>query len=299
MSTTQMVLEETSSTKISVSKKKLSQIRAKTVLIKYGGNAMIDESSKLRVISDICYLKKLGIIPIVVHGGGPAIGELLAIAGIESEFIGGHRKTDTHAMGFVEMALRGKVNSNLVKLLNLNGVKAVGLSGKDALMVQSIKRIHRYEKNGKFVETDLGHVGDVEIIKTELIRLLLENDYTPVIAPIGVGADGKDYNINADMFAGHLAGALGVEHYVVLTDVDGLRENVHDPDTLISELTIETAEQGIGTIVQGGMIPKIESCLIALRKGAQNAHILNGMTPHSITTQLLTESQLGTKITQE
>lgn len=281
---------------IEVDNTRLEQLKGKTVLIKYGGNAMTDDDCKKNVISDIIRLKELGVIPVVVHGGGPAIKKLLGDVGIESEFIGGHRKTDKEAMHYVEMALSGNVNSEIVKLINAAGYKAVGLSGKDAGMVLAKKRIHRLNIDGQEQEVDLGHVGDVDKIDTQLIHCLIENNYIPVIAPIGVGEDLKDYNINADMFAGHMAGALKADHFMALTNVNGLMADKDDPDTLIRQLTIDDALNQMDKAIQGGMIPKVEACIIALKEGVKTSHIINGMKPHSILEELLTEERSGTII---
>jgi acetylglutamate kinase len=276
----------------------LQHLRGQTILIKYGGNAMVDDSVKQSVIEDITILKKAGAQPVVVHGGGPFIKQLLEQVGIDSEFIDGHRKTDREAMEYVEMALSGNVNGELIKHLNANGVKAVGLSGKDAGLVSANKRQHTVTLDGETTSIDLGHVGDVASVDTTLITQMLELGYVPVIAPIGVGDDLKDYNINADMFAGHVAGALQADHFMALTDVDGLLMNLDDPDSIVHEATIEDIQTMMGNSIQGGMIPKTEACLIALKEGVSQAHILNGTTPHSLL-KSLSEEQSGTIITNQ
>lgn len=270
--------------------------KGQKILIKYGGNAMQSEELKNSVTEDIAILKELGFKPVLVHGGGPAIAETLDMAGIVSEFIGGHRKTDIDAVKFVEMALKGKVNTELIKLLNSKGQKAIGISGKDANMVIAKRRVHSITVDDKTTEVDLGQVGDVDEIDTSLIETLLENDYIPVIAPLGIGRDFETYNINADMFAGNLAGALEADDFIVLTDVDVLREDKDNPDTLIEEINSERVKSEMGNIIQGGMIPKMESCLIALETGVKNAHIINGMNKHSILTLLLSDKKIGTLI---
>lgn len=270
--------------------------KGQKILIKYGGNAMTSDELKNSVTEDVAILKELGFKPVLVHGGGPAIAETLDMAGIVSEFIGGHRKTDIDAVKFVEMALKGKVNTELIKLINSKGQKAVGISGKDANMVIAKRRMHSVTVDDKTTEVDLGQVGDVDEIDTSLIETLLENDYIPVIAPLGIGRDYETYNINADMFAGNLAGALEADDFIVLTDVDGLREDKDNPDTLIEEINSERVKSEMGNIIQGGMIPKMESCLIALKTGVKNAHIINGMNKHSILTLLLSDKKIGTLI---
>jgi len=281
---------------VAVDDGRAARLRGRVVLVKYGGNAMIDETRKQDVIADICALKSLGTAPVVVHGGGPVITELLAEVGVETPFVGGHRKTDREAMAYVEMALSGKVNSDIVKLIGCHGYRAVGLSGKDGSMVTAKKRIHRVREGGRVRRSDLGQVGDVTAVDTHLLQTLIAADYIPVVAPIGVGADLDDYNINADMFAGHLAAALDAAALVLLTDVDGVYLDLDDPATLIPEFTPHAARGEIGRIIQGGMIPKIESCLIALDGGVREARIVSGMSERALLKALLTDERTGTTI---
>ena len=283
-------------TPISCTPEKVNSFKGKIVLIKYGGNAMTDDDIKLGIIEDIVRLKQANIIPVLVHGGGIVIKKLLDDVGIKSEFIGGHRKTDEQAMSYVEMALSGNVNSEIVKMLNSRGVKSVGISGKDAQTVTARKRIHRVIVDGKEEEVDLGHVGDVQRIDTGLIETLVENGYVPVISPVAMGEDLKDYNINADMFAGHMAGALHAKAYVAMTNVDGILTDVGDPGSLIRSIQSDELKSKIGSEIQGGMIPKIESCVIALENGVQQAHIINGTKKHTLLQQLLTDNPPGTVI---
>lgn len=252
--------------------------QGQTILIKFGGNAMKNSDIQENVINNICQLKRNGYKIILVHGGGPAIKETLEMAGIESEFIGGHRKTTDESIAYVEMALKGKVNGELVRLINSKGEMAVGLSGKDGTMVQAVKRHHLEKKEGKEKKIDLGQVGDVEIINPDLIWILAGSGYIPVVAPIAYGEDFSDYNVNADMFAGHLASAMKADHFVVLTDVDGLMRDKEDPSTLIEEMSIDDVKAEIGGIIQGGMIPKIDACIAAIEGGGDRAYIINGTT---------------------
>ncbi len=267
-----------------------------TLLFKYGGNAMTDPNLKFKILESICSLKKAGNNVVIVHGGGPFIKLALDEAKIESEFIDGQRKTTPEAMEYVEMALKGKVNGSLVSIINAMGFKAVGLSGKDGKTVIAEKRIHQRIVNGKAEIADLGQVGDVVKVNPELIRLLLENDFIPVITCLASDEAGTDYNINGDMFAGHVAGAISAEHYVVLTDVDGLLLDKDDPGTIIREVglseLITLKDKGI---IQGGMIPKIESCEIALNNGAGFARIINGTVPEQIS-ELFANKEVGTVI---
>lgn len=274
----------------------LAELKGTAVLIKYGGNAMIDDKAKIYVADQVAQLKEFGIQPVIVHGGGPFIKELLDDAGIVSVFSGGHRRTDQNTMKYVEMALNGRVNGDIVKELNSRGLNAVGLSGKDGGMVLAERRFHREMIDGKWQETDIGYVGDIVSIDTTLIRLLLENGYFPVIAPIGFGSDHMDYNINADMFAGHMAGALRASAFIALTNVDGLMRNPDDPASRLESADSDEIRTQIGKSIQGGMIPKVESCLIALAQGVKKAHIVNGMKPDTLLIELLTHRKCGTTI---
>lgn len=250
-----------------------TSLKGRKILIKFGGNAMADTAVKSNVVANICRLRKAGAEVAVVHGGGPSINKALEMAQVKSEFVYGHRKTTTEAMKYVEMALKGEVNGELVRLINTNGEKAVGISGKDGTTVTATKRFHM-DKSG--AETDLGQVGDVHSVDTKLIDLLMENGFIPVMAPVSFGEDYLDYNINADMFAGHVAAAIKADDLIMLTDVDGLRRDKDDPATLIPEIAVEDAEKEIGGIIQGGMIPKIEALVIAVKQGVKNAYIMNG-----------------------
>lgn len=266
------------------------------VLIKYGGNAMLNESLQRAVVDSIRRLREAGVRVVIVHGGGPFIKKMLRLVKIESEFIGGHRKTTPEALRYIEMALKGEVNGVLVNLLNQAGLRAVGLSGKDGQMVIARKRYHRVTENGRTVEHDLGQVGDVERIDTSLVRSLLKADYLPVVTCIASGEDGQDYNINADMFAGHLAGALEADRYLVLTDVDGLMKDLEDPDSLIDSLQLDELDELFGNVIKGGMIPKLESCRIAIEEGAGQATIINGTKPEYILDAALKDQFTGTQI---
>lgn len=253
------------------------------ILVKYGGNAMTDEALKRHVLEHICTLQTRGFDVVIVHGGGPFIKDALEKANVTSEFIDGHRKTTLDAFGYVEMALKGKVNSNLVGIINSLGHKAVGLSGKDGNIVTAKKRKHIRMVDGNPTEVDLGQVGDVDQVDTTLLHLLLQHDFIPVITCLASDTSGLGYNINGDMFAGHLAGALQASQYVILTDVDGLLRDKDDPDSLMHEIDLTEAVQLLKDgIVQGGMIPKMESCEIALKNGAQTARIINGTVPEQL-----------------
>jgi acetylglutamate kinase len=267
-----------------------------TILFKYGGNAMTNEKLKLEVLTAITKLKSDGFQIVIVHGGGPFIEKALTKAKIVSEFIDGHRKTTTEALHHIEMALKGQVNGSLVSIINKLGHKAVGLSGKDGRFVTAIKRQYQRKLADKTETIDLGQVGDVQDIDTGLIELLLQNDFIPVITCLAMDKDGNDYNINADMFAGELAGALKVQDYIILTDVDGLFRDKDDPESIISELHLPEIKSLIDQkVIQGGMLPKLESCSKALSKGALSVKIINGTKPDLIE-KLAKDFTIGTTI---
>lgn len=280
----------------SASPEKQEAVKGKILLIKTGGNALTNPETKQGIISQIAAIHSLGAKPVVVHGGGIEIKQLLDDVNMKSEFIAGHRKTDRRSMGYVEMALSGMVNKELVGLLCSEGIKAVGVSGKDAGMVTAKKRYHTETTEGKETRQDLGFVGDVLRIDTSLVHTLTDAGYLPVISPVSIGEDGESYNINADMFAGHLAGALNADQFIALTNIDGLMQDVDDPDSIIHELSSAEAKSLFGTVIQGGMIPKIEACLIALKKGVKSVHIINGTQKESLLRILLTDDELGTTI---
>lgn len=255
---------------------------------------MKDEEVQKSILEDISKVKSSGVNLILVHGGGPFINNILTKLNIESEFIDGHRKTSAEAIKYIEMALTGEVNATLVRMLNALGIKAVGLSGKDAGLVVARKRYHLQGD----IEIDLGQVGDVDIVNPSLLNHLMNDDYLPVLTCIAPDTDGNVYNINADMFAGNIAGAVEADEYIVLTDVDGLRKDKDDPESLIASIQIGEAESQYNKIIQGGMIPKIESCGIALKKGAKKARIINGMKKGLLEKILTNQEEIGTSITK-
>lgn len=266
--------------------------KSKRILIKIGGNALTDESIKKSIIDQISELLSLNLDIVIVHGGGIEIKSLLDTVGVSSQFIGGHRKTDIETIGYVEMALSSRVNKDLVSRFNLKGHKAVGISGKDGITVIAGKR--NYDEKGN--EADLGFVGDVEKVDPSLISILLENHYLPVISPVSYGVDGNTYNVNADMFAGHVAGALNADMFLVLTNVDGLLRDINDPGSIIHHLSSEDAKSLYGNVIAGGMIPKIESCLTSLELGVNSAKIINGTDGQSLLQMFETNDTIGTTI---
>jgi acetylglutamate kinase len=246
------------------------------VLIKYGGNAMLDDDVTEKILKNIIALTAANYRIILVHGGGPFIRDNLTRAGITSEFIGGHRKTTPEAMKYIEMALKGEVNSKLVRIINKLGGCAVGLSGKDGKTAEATRRYYHDESGEK---VDLGQVGDLIKIDATLLDALLKKDFLPVVASVAHGPEGADYNVNADMFAGFLAGKLQADKFLLLTDVDGLMEDPDKPESLLRALTIKDLTAMEGTVIQGGMIPKTDACKLALELGAKNAIITNGTKP--------------------
>ncbi len=263
----------------------------KTVVIKFGGNAMVDEDLKSSFAQDIVLLKQVGVNPVIVHGGGPQIGKLLEQIGKKSRFIEGMRVTDNETMDVVEMVLGGQVNKQIVALINRHGGRAVGLTGKDGNMIRARKmKIAGGEADG----SDLGQVGEVESIDASVVAMLDDDDFIPVIAPIGVGADGAAYNINADLVAGELARVLGAEKLLLLTNTPG----VLDPDgKLLTGLDAAETERLIADgIIHGGMLPKVRCALDAVKAGVRTSQIIDGRVKHSVLLELLTDSGVGTLI---
>ena len=267
------------------------------ILIKYGGNAMISEDLKVGIAKKLKVLQDHGIQVVLVHGGGPFINNSLADAGIKSEFFDGHRHTSLEAMSCIEKTLKGEVNSSLVNLLNKQGLKAVGLSGKDGKLAIAQKRWHiRTDENGEKQKVDLGQVGDIINVNPLLIETLLENDFCPVITCIASDEEGNDYNINGDVFAGKIAAAISADAYIVLTDVDGLYKDYPDPASILREIDTATIPKYYGGVISGGMIPKIESCVSAVESGVKEAVILNGTRPEQITDFIINQIKIGTTI---
>ncbi len=278
----------------------LSNFKDKTIVVKYGGNAMLNDELKNKVLQDIVFLKCAGMRPVVVHGGGPEITRMLMQAGKKSEFVSGLRVTDAESVGIAEMALVGKINTDLVARLNTLGGKAVGLNGKDASLICAKKHLADVYENGEVNLVDIGYVGNVEHINTALIDVLLNNDFIPVIAPTGVGPHGETYNINADSVAGEIAGALKAEKLLVLTDVRGIYSDYRDENSFISTLSFEKAQELIirGKI-DGGMIPKVRACITALSGGAKKTHIIDGRAEHTILMEIFSDQGVGTEVVKE
>ena len=263
----------------------------KTVVIKFGGNAMVDEDLKSSFAQDIVLLKQVGVNPVIVHGGGPQIGKLLEQIGKKSRFIEGMRVTDNETMDVVEMVLGGQVNKQIVALINRHGGRAVGLTGKDGGLITARKM---KLTGGDSAAHDLGQVGEVEAIDPAVVKMLDDDDFIPVIAPIGVGSDGSSYNINADLVAGELARVLGAEKLLLLTNTPG----VLDPEgNLLTGLSAQQTEGLIAAgIIHGGMLPKVRCALDAVKGGVRTSQIIDGRVKHSVLLELLTDSGVGTLI---
>jgi acetylglutamate kinase len=268
----------------------------KTIVIKYGGNAMVDERLKLGFAQDVVLLKYIGLNPVIVHGGGPQIGQVLKAMGKETRFVQGMRVTDAETMDVVEMVLGGKVNKEIVANINRHDGRAVGLSGKDGRLIVArkleVKTVNPDTLTPEII--DVGMVGEVETVTPAIITALEESGFIPVIAPIGVGLDGETYNINADLVAGRIAGALRAEKLILLTDIEGVKDK---QGRLISTIDILRAPDLIndGTI-SGGMIPKINCCIDAIGEGVHKAHIIDGRVEHACLLEIFTDQGIGTAV---
>jgi len=265
----------------------IQQYYGKIVVIKYGGNAMINEQLKQQVMEDIALLWLIGVKVVLVHGGGPEINETMKKLGKEAVFVDGLRVTDKETVDIVQMVLAGKVNKTLVNLLQMKGGHAVGVSGIDGGIIEARVKDDR-----------LGYVGEITKIRTQPITDLLEKNYIPVVSTVASDREGNTYNINGDTAAAYIAGALGAERLIMMTDIAGILHDKDDPSTLIPELTISQAralyDEGV---ISGGMIPKVDCCIEAIHKGVQNVIIMDGRVPHSILMEILTDEGAGTMVT--
>ena len=264
----------------------IKKYSGKTVVIKYGGNAMINEDLKQQVMEDICLLWLIGVKVVLIHGGGPEISETMKKLGKKSEFVNGLRVTDRETVDIVQMVLAGKVNKTLVNLIQMKGGHAVGLSGIDGGILEATMK-----------DENLGYVGEITKIRTQPITDLLEKNYIPVISTIASDRQGNTYNINGDTAAACIAGALGAERLIMMTDIAGLLRDKDDPSTLIPAVTISEAKQLFEEgIISGGMIPKVDCCIEAIEKGVRHVVIMDGRVPHSILMELLTDEGAGTMV---
>ena len=268
----------------------IQRLSGKTVVIKYGGAAMLSAELSEKIMQDITLLKYVGMNPIVVHGGGGDINKLLKLYKIDPQFHNGLRVTDAATMEVVQMVLLGKINKDIVSQLGVAGAKAIGLCGKDAGLIEA-------EKMQSEDGFDYGCVGQITRINTKLLNTLAQDEYIPVIAPIGIGENGESYNINADTVAGDIAAALGAEKLMFLTDIDGIRSDPQDPNTLLFEICIDEIYKYINSgVISGGMLPKVEGCIKAIQSGVKRTHILNGTIPHPILLEIFTDTGIGTMV---
>ena len=266
----------------------IKQYAGKTIVVKYGGAAMLDEALKAAVMQDIVLMRYVGINPIVVHGGGPEISDAMHKMGKEPQFVGGLRVTDAETMEIVEMVLAGKTNKGIVAHLNQQGAMAVGLSGKDGNLIVAERET---------TKGDIGFVGRVTQINPALLHTLAGAGYIPVISTVAIGTGGESYNVNADTVAGELAAALGAVRLVMMTDVEGIYQDFADKDSLIKEMSAKDARQLITDgHVDRGMIPKVDACILAINGGVGKATIIDGRQPHSLLMELFTDAGIGTMI---
>ena len=264
----------------------IQRYNGKIVVVKYGGNAMVNDKRKQQVMEDVVLLWLIGVKVVLVHGGGPEISEVMRRYGKQAEFVNGLRVTDKETVDIVQMVLAGKVNKSLVNLLEMKGGKAMGISGMDGRLIEA-----------RIKDERLGYVGDVVHVNIEPVTDLLEKGYIPVISTIGCDRDGNTYNINGDTAAAHIAGALGAERLIMLTDIAGILRDRNDPASLIPAITIDEAQQlREGGVISGGMIPKVECCIDAIHRGVKNAIIMDGRIPHSILMEILTDEGAGTMV---
>lgn len=265
----------------------IKKYTGKIVVVKYGGNAMINEELKKQVMEDLVLLWLIGVKVVLVHGGGPEISELMDKLGKKPEFVDGLRVTDQETIDIVQMVLAGKVNKTLVNKIEMNGGKAMGISGMDGMLIEA-----------KIKDERLGYVGEITNIHINPVTDLLEKGYIPVISTVGCDKQGNSYNINGDTAAAYIAGALGAERLIMMTDIEGILRDKDNPDTLIPYITVEEAEKLYeDKIISGGMIPKVKCCVDAIKKGVKNVVIMDGRVPHSILMELLTDEGAGTMVT--
>ena len=270
----------------------IQQLNGKTVVIKYGGNAMINENLKHSVMEDITLLKYIGVNPIVVHGGGPDISKALSLFNIESQFVNGLRITDAQTMEVAQMVLVGKTNKEIVSMLNCKGGKAIGLSGIDGTLIEC----EQLKPSVDGQETDIGYVGKITNINCKVLDLIAKDEYIPVVAPIGVGKNGESYNINADTVAGAIASALKAEKLMLLTDVEGIKPS-NDSQEIIPIIAKKEVYRLIDNdVITGGMIPKVLGCIEALEAGVNRTHIIDGRIPHCILLEIFTDRGIGSMI---
>lgn len=277
----------------------IKKFHEKKILIKYGGHAMVDEEAMSSTVRDTVLLKYVGMEPLIVHGGGPEISRSMDKLGKEPKFIKGLRVTDEETMGIIEMVLVGKISTDIVSQISYHDGKGISLSGKDSRLIFAHKKpaTKVTSDSGGEEEIDLGLVGEIDCINTDLLEMFLENNYIPVISPVGIADNGTSLNLNADTAAGEIASSVDSEKLIILTDVPGVLKDPNDPDSLIQRIKVDEVpdliEQGI---ISGGMIPKIETCVKAINDGVKSCHIIDGRKKHSLLLEIFTKNGIGTMI---
>lgn len=277
----------------------IKKFHEKKILIKYGGHAMIDEDAMSSTVRDTVLLKYVGMEPLIVHGGGPEISRSMDKLGKEPKFIKGLRVTDEETMEIIEMVLVGKISTDIVSQISYHDGKGISLSGKDSRLIFAHKKpVSKVtSESGREEEIDLGLVGEIDCINTDLLEMFLKNNYIPVISPVGIADDGSSLNLNADTAAGEIASSVDAEKLIILTDVPGVLRDPNDPDSLIQRIKIDEVpdliEEGV---ISGGMIPKIETCVKAIEDGVKSCHIIDGRKKHSLLLEIFTKNGIGTMI---
>jgi acetylglutamate kinase len=275
----------------------IREFYGKTMVIKIGGHAMVNDEILEETVKDILLLYFVGIKPVVVHGGGPEISEKMEKLGLKPKFVEGLRVTDKETIEVVEMVLDGKINSKIVSMFIKNGGKAVGLSGKDGLLIVAEKKVMKLKKGSEEVVVDLGFVGETKLVNPEILRILLDNGFIPVVSPVSADLEGNVYNLNADNVAGDIAGALKAKKLIMLTDVPGILRDVNDKSSLISRIKLSELEKLLEKgVIKGGMLPKVDAIAKALKGGVEKVHVIDGSRKHAILLELFTKEGVGTLV---
>ena len=277
----------------------IKKFHKQKIMIKYGGHAMIDENAMSNTALDTVLLKYVGMQPVVVHGGGPEISRSMEKMGKDSKFVGGLRVTDSETMDIVKMVLVGKINTEIVSNIGLHGGKSIGINGTADFLIEASKRdpTKVQQENGEIIEVDLGYVGKIDKINTDIVDVLTNENYIPVISPVGTDKYGNTLNLNADTVAGSIASEIDAEKLIVLTDVPGIMTDPEDPDSIIRRIHVDELRELVDTnIITGGMIPKVETCINAVENGVKTAHILDGRIDHSILLEIFTKDGIGTMV---
>jgi len=275
----------------------IREFYGKTMVIKIGGHAMVNDEILEEIVKDILLLYFVGIKPVVVHGGGPEISEKMERLGLKPKFVEGLRVTDKETIEVVEMVLDGKINSKIVSIFIKNGGKAVGLSGKDGLLIVAEKKVMKLKKGSEEAVVDLGFVGETKLVNPEILRILLDNGFIPVVSPVSADLEGNVYNLNADNVAGEIAGALKAKKLIMLTDVPGILRDVNDRSSVISRIKLSELEKLLEKgVLKGGMLPKVDAIAKALKGGVEKVHVIDGSRKHAILLELFTKEGVGTLV---